>query len=100
MTPSMPAHMPTVAAPAPRRRAYGPPGSVADRRRAIDLLVRDQGAVTVSHLARVFGVSKVTIRGDLQALVAAGTVRRFHGGALRPVDPTAIPGSAFGSPSS
>lgn len=55
---------------------------VAGRRRAIALLVRDQGAVTVEHLARVFAVSTVTIRSDLRALAATGAVRRFHGGAL------------------
>lgn len=56
--------------------------TVAGRRKAIELLARDQGVVTVAHLACVFGVSAVTIRSDLTALVATGAVRRFHGGAL------------------
>lgn len=37
---------------------------------------------TVNHLARLFGVSKETIRNDLNLLSAEGTVERCHGGAI------------------
>nr|WP_267877738.1 DeoR/GlpR family DNA-binding transcription regulator [Duganella guangzhouensis] len=40
-----------------------------------------QDKVRVNRLAQRFGVSTVTIRGDLKMLAAAGLVRRQHGGA-------------------
>ena len=40
----------------------------------------------MDELARHFGVSAVTIRGDLDALAELGAVIRSHGGALRHVD--------------
>ncbi len=42
-----------------------------------------QERVTVGELVDDFGVSAVTVRGDLGALAEAGAVRRSHGGALR-----------------
>lgn len=54
----------------------------ARRRRAMQALIHHHEAVTVEELGRVFGVSLVTVRKDLEALAAAGAVRRFHGGAL------------------
>lgn len=68
---------------ADRRAVEGLQTSVlADRRRAIELLVGDRGAISVAQLAAIFGVSTVTIRSDLKALASTGAVRRFHGGAL------------------
>jgi DeoR family transcriptional regulator of aga operon len=55
------------------------------RRRILDLFERQERA-TVSELARHFGVSSVTIRGDLEALSSAGALVRSHGGALRRLD--------------
>lgn len=52
------------------------------RRRILDRLAAEE-TVTVEDLARVFGVSSVTIRADLQALSEAGLLVRSHGGALR-----------------
>jgi len=51
-----------------------------------------QERVTVDELAGHFGVSAVTIRGDLDALAEVGAVIRSHGGALRRVEsPEDIP---------
>lgn len=53
-----------------------------ERRRAIlDLLKRD-GRVLVSDLARQFETSQVTIRKDLEILHGHGMAHRTHGGAL------------------
>jgi DeoR family transcriptional regulator, aga operon transcriptional repressor len=61
------------------------------RRRILDLLERQERA-TVSELAQHFGVSGVTIRGDLEALSRAGALVRSHGGALRRLDsPAELP---------
>lgn len=55
---------------------------VEERRRHIVEQVEKQGRVTVEELAERFGISTVTIRGDLEALARAGAVTRSHGGAL------------------
>jgi DeoR family transcriptional regulator, aga operon transcriptional repressor len=57
-----------------------------ERRRRILDLFEGQERATVSELARHFGVSSVTIRGDLEALSSAGALVRSHGGALRRLD--------------
>src|SRR5436305_5430316 len=41
------------------------------------------GRVSVAHLARSLDVTGETIRRDLDALEAAGALRRVHGGAVR-----------------
>lgn len=53
-----------------------------ERRAAILELLGSRGAVQVSALSDAFGVSKVTIRSDLDALEQAGRLRRTHGGAV------------------
>ncbi|RUR03409.1 DeoR/GlpR family DNA-binding transcription regulator [Labedella endophytica] len=64
----------------------------ADMRRARILeIVRDRGFVRVSDLGGSFGVSDVTVRGDLDALAATGSVRRVHGGAVAALGPVAEP---------
>jgi DeoR/GlpR family transcriptional regulator of sugar metabolism len=58
------------------------PASPAEaRRHAIYRLVARQGFVSVSDLARGIGISDMTVRRDLEALVRDGLVRRSHGGA-------------------
>ncbi len=59
------------------------PHSFAEERRAaiMDMLDRTS-SVQVAELARTFGVSAVTVRGDLDALEADGKLRRTHGGAV------------------
>jgi len=56
---------------------------VEERRRKILHLVEKQARVTVDELVRRFGVSAVTVRGDLDALSRTGAVLRSHGGALK-----------------
>ena len=56
---------------------------LANRRHEIILgLLRDEGAVTVSHLVKEFDVSLETVRRDLLLLEKAGLLRRVHGGAV------------------
>jgi DeoR family transcriptional regulator of aga operon len=56
---------------------------VEERRRKILDLVEKQARVTVEELVGRFGVSAVTVRGDLDALSQSGAVIRSHGGALK-----------------
>ncbi|HEX7341344.1 MAG TPA: transcriptional repressor AgaR [Rhodanobacteraceae bacterium] len=55
---------------------------VEERRRHIIDLVEKNGRATVEGLSQHFGISAVTIRGDLEALDRAGAITRSHGGAL------------------
>jgi DeoR family transcriptional regulator of aga operon len=55
---------------------------IEERRRRICELVRAEGRVTVDALAARFGISLVTIRGDLASLESAGALTRTYGGAL------------------
>jgi len=65
---------------------------VEERRRRISEMLEVQERVTVEELVGRFCVSAVTIRGDLDALAAAGSVIRSHGGALKRInDPEDIP---------
>lgn len=56
--------------------------SLEDRRQAILLQLRRDGKVRVADLARLFGISEVTVRTDLNELEAAGQLERVHGGAI------------------
>ena len=53
-----------------------------ERRQEILLLLQEQGRVGVGDLSQRFGVSEVTIRGDLQALAQERLIVRTHGGAV------------------
>jgi DeoR family transcriptional regulator of aga operon len=65
---------------------------VEERHRRITEMLELQERVTVEELVARFGVSAVTIRGDLDALAEAGSVIRSHGGALKRIDdPEDIP---------
>jgi DeoR family transcriptional regulator of aga operon len=57
------------------------------RRRMLDLVGQD-GQATVAELAKIFSISAVTARGDLDALAALGSIVRSHGGAVRRLDAT------------
>jgi DeoR family transcriptional regulator of aga operon len=59
---------------------------IEERRRRICELLRAEGRVTVDALAMRFGISLVTIRGDLASLESAGALTRTHGGALNVPD--------------
>ena len=60
-----------------------------ERRREILGVLGQNGRVTVEEIARRFGVSAVTARGDLDALSESGALVRSHGGGVRPL--TAAP---------
>ena len=53
-----------------------------ERRAAIMEMLERNASVQVADIARTFGVSTVTARGDLDALADAGKLRRTHGGAV------------------
>ncbi len=53
-----------------------------ERRQRILQLLREHGRVMVADLSKQFGVSEVTVRGDLQALAREGRLIRTHGGAV------------------
>ena len=59
---------------------------VEERRRRILEILESQERVTVEELVVRFGVSAVTIRGDLDALAESGAVIRSHGGALKRIE--------------
>lgn len=54
-----------------------------ERKRKIVELLANDGRVKVNDLARRFGVSAVTIRGDLDVLSQNGSLVRSHGGAVQ-----------------
>ncbi len=62
---------------APTSRAFA-----EERRAAIMNMLEHNASVQVADIAQTFGVSTVTARGDLDALAAAGKLRRTHGGAV------------------
>lgn len=55
-----------------------------ERRQKILALMQSEGRVIVGNLSKVFGVSQITIRKDLDSLQDRGLVQRSHGGALPP----------------
>ena len=81
----------TAEQPHPDQPASTEPPAVAteDRRAQVQALVEQEGFARVTDLSAAFGVSTVTVRTDLQALEAAGTLRRVRGGAI-PVDTSSL----------
>lgn len=53
-----------------------------ERQEEIRLLLQEHGQLTVSELAKVLGVSEMTIRRDLRHLAALGLIQREHGKAF------------------
>ncbi|MCW1250031.1 DeoR/GlpR family DNA-binding transcription regulator [Acaricomes phytoseiuli] len=58
-----------------------------ERQERIAAQISDVGRASVPALAELLDVTQETIRRDLDALVAAGLVRRVHGGAVDIKDP-------------
>lgn len=56
--------------------------SSEERRAAILAMLEQAASVQVTQLADAFGTSRVTVRGDLDALARDGKLRRTHGGAV------------------
>ena len=52
------------------------------QRRLVREQIRKQGAVKISELSKLFSVSEITIRKDLQELAERGEIIRTHGGAV------------------
>lgn len=63
-------------------RRAGSHSFAEERRAAIMELLDQEASVQVADLAKLFGVSRVTVRSDLDELEAAGRLRRTHGGAV------------------
>lgn len=55
------------------------------RMEAILARLNDGGSVTVGEIARMFGVSEMTVRRDLTELQRNGLLERVHGGAVAPL---------------
>lgn len=60
----------------------GPPAAVRQRR--ILELLDARSYVTCSEIREMFGVSDMTARRDVKALVDKGLARRVYGGAVLP----------------
>ncbi|MEV0072636.1 MULTISPECIES: DeoR/GlpR family DNA-binding transcription regulator [unclassified Amycolatopsis] len=67
-----------------------------DRRGRIMEIVEEQGYCTTAELSREFDVSDMTIRRDVQKLVADGRLRSVHGG-VTALPQTALAGTDFRS---
>lgn len=79
--------------PPVKRHVAGPENDLLmaeERRQRILAILQAEGRVLVGSLSKVFGVSQITIRKDLDSLQERGLVRRSHGGALPPSDSTAL----------
>src|ERR1039458_9217877 len=55
---------------------------IAERRRHMLAKIQRDGRVLVSELSDALGISRITIRKDLDYLQSKGLVQRTHGGAL------------------
>jgi len=65
----------------------------AARREQILAIVEERGFAKVGELSRLFGITEVTVRADLDSLAARNAVQRIHGGA---VPGTSTPGRSAG----
>lgn len=55
---------------------------IDQRRKKILEMLQQEGKVKVAELSKLFGISEVTIRNDLDDLEAQGLLQRIHGGAI------------------
>ncbi len=53
-------------------------------------MLRENGEVEISHLSRLFDVTEMTVRRDIEQLVRAGKAVRSHGGAMLAAGPIGI----------
>ena len=60
------------------------PMLIEERRQHVLTLIQQDGRVLVSELSEALGISRITIRKDLDHLEARGLLQRTHGGALAP----------------
>ena len=66
----------------------GPQMLIEERRQYILALAQQHGRVLVDELSESLGISRITIRKDLDHLENRGQLHRTHGGALLPSDST------------
>jgi DeoR family transcriptional regulator, aga operon transcriptional repressor len=62
----------------------GNPMLIEERRQHVLSILQQNGRVLVSELSDSLGISRITIRKDLDYLEGKGLVQRTHGGALAP----------------
>jgi DeoR family transcriptional regulator of aga operon len=62
----------------------GPQMLIEERRQYIVALAQEHGRVLVEELSQSLGISRITIRKDLDCLQNRGVLQRTHGGALLP----------------
>jgi len=55
---------------------------IDERRQHIQALVQRNGRVLISQVSAALGISRITIRKDIDYLASKGLVRRSHGGAI------------------
>ena len=55
-----------------------------ERKEKIQKTIKETGSVSINSLAKEFGVTKVTVRSDLDELARLGLVMRTHGGGVSP----------------
>lgn len=72
----------TVAVPVEQER--GSQMLIEERRQYIVALAQQHGRVLVEELSQSLGISRITIRKDLDHLQSRGALQRTHGGALLP----------------
>ena len=63
---------------------------IDERRQHVMSLIQRDGRVLVSELSDALGISRITIRKDLDYLESKGLVQRTHGGALAPQSSTLL----------
>lgn len=56
-----------------------------ERQSKIANIIREHNHATVNELAKLFNISRETIRRDLSELAQTGKVQKFHGGASLPI---------------
>jgi DeoR family transcriptional regulator of aga operon len=67
-----------------RVKKHQDPLMAEERRQRIVAMLHAEGRVLVGNLAKLFRVSQITIRKDLDVLAERGVLQRSHGGALLP----------------
>jgi DeoR family transcriptional regulator of aga operon len=63
---------------------------IEERRQHVLATIRREGRALVSELSDSLGISRITIRKDLDHLEAQGLIQRTHGGALTPQGGTSL----------
>ena len=69
---------------APAEQERGSQMLIEERRQYIVALAQQHGRVLVEELSQSLGISRITIRKDLDYLQSRGALQRTHGGALLP----------------